>query len=130
MSIDPASPVPIYQQIADHIRRAVSAGIYRAEEGLPSVRALALELAVNPNTVQRAYEELVREGLAYTRRGVGLFVSAEGEAAARDKSSASVAQAFRQAIAAAQAAKLSEDQISTLFTEALADANGQPRSNP
>lgn len=130
MPIDPTSPVPIYHQIADQIRRAVSAGVYRAEEGLPSVRVLALELAVNPNTVQRAYEELVREGLAYTRRGVGLFVSAQGESAARERSRQAVIEAFRKAIAAGQAANLSEEQISTLFAEALADANGRPRSSP
>ena len=65
MTIDPHSHLPIYLQIADEIRAAVAAGIYRPGEALPSLRAMAVEIHVNPNTVQRAYDELEREGLIY-----------------------------------------------------------------
>ena len=73
MKIDPRSHVPIYLQIADGIRAAVAAGLYLPGEALPSLRNLAIEVQVNPNTVQRAYDELEREGLVYSRRGKGLF---------------------------------------------------------
>ena len=61
------------------IRAAVAAGVYRPGEVLPSLRAMATEVHVNPNTVQRAYDELEREGLIYSQRGRGLFVAERGD---------------------------------------------------
>ena len=66
---------PIYAQIVDEVRRQVALGILRPEDPLPAVRQLAAELKVNPNTVQHAYRELLREGIAHVRRGRGTFVS-------------------------------------------------------
>src|SRR5262249_8009649 len=74
MLIDPKSPVPIFQQIASQVRQRIAAGVYRANESLPSLRGLAVEIKVNPNTVQKAYDELTREGLVESRRGSGLFL--------------------------------------------------------
>jgi GntR family transcriptional regulator len=73
--IDPADTRPIYIQIMDEVRRALVIGTLEPETPLPSVRQLASELRVNPNTVQQAYRELEREGLVYMRRGQGTFVS-------------------------------------------------------
>ena len=83
MNIDPGSHVPIYLQIAGAVRAAVAAGVYRPGEVLPSLRAMATEVHVNPNTVQRAYDELEREGLIYSQRGRGLFVAEKGDAVAQ-----------------------------------------------
>ena len=74
MLIDPKSPIPIFRQIAAQLQDAIEAGVHRPGEMLPSVRALAIRIKVNPNTVQRAYEALEREGIAESRRGVGVFV--------------------------------------------------------
>jgi GntR family transcriptional regulator len=74
MLIDPKSPNPIFRQIADQLRQAVDAGVHKPGEMLPSQRVLAIEIKVNPNTIQRAYEALEREGIVETRRGVGVFV--------------------------------------------------------
>ncbi|HUE95059.1 MAG TPA: GntR family transcriptional regulator [Longimicrobiaceae bacterium] len=68
-------PRPIYQQIMDEVRRARVIGTLRPDEPLPSVRELAAELRVNPNTVALAYRELEREGLVYVQRGRGTFAS-------------------------------------------------------
>jgi GntR family transcriptional regulator len=73
-SIAPASAVPIYRQITRQIRSAVLHGRLRPGDQLPAIRVLAEELVINPNTVARAYQDLVREGIAETRSGVGLFV--------------------------------------------------------
>ncbi len=73
--IDPRSPTPIYAQIADRIRLAVAAGELKAGESLPSVRALASRLRVNPATVVQAYRELERDKLVEMRQGAGTFVS-------------------------------------------------------
>lgn len=74
--IDPRSPTPIYAQIADRIRVGVAAGELRAGDDLPSVRALATRLRVNPATIAQAYRELEREGLVEMRQGAGTFVAA------------------------------------------------------
>ena len=71
MQLNPKSHVPIYQQIVDGIRSSIAAGIFRPGEILPSVRVLAVDAQVNPNTVQRAYEELERQGVIESRRGRG-----------------------------------------------------------
>ncbi|MFO7893713.1 MAG: GntR family transcriptional regulator [Longimicrobiales bacterium] len=78
ISIDAADARPIYVQIMDEIRRAVVLGTVKPDDPLPSVRQLAGELKVNPNTVQQAYRELERGGLVYVRRGQGTFVAEEG----------------------------------------------------
>ncbi|MFC1500130.1 GntR family transcriptional regulator [Candidatus Zixiibacteriota bacterium] len=74
--IDPADSRPIYMQIMDEVRRAVVVGTASPDSPLPSVRQLASDLRVNPNTVQQAYRELEREGLIYIRRGQGTFIAA------------------------------------------------------
>ncbi len=73
--IDPRSPTPLYAQIADAIRVAVAAGELQVGEGLPSVRALAVKLRVNPATVVQAYRELETEGLVEMRQGAGTFIA-------------------------------------------------------
>jgi GntR family transcriptional regulator len=75
VNLDAQDGRPLYLQIMDEVRRAVVAGTMRAEDPLPSVRELAAELVVNPRTVLQAYQELEREGIVYTRRGQGTFVS-------------------------------------------------------
>ena len=75
LSIDTADARPIYVQIMDEIRRAIVLETLRAEDPLPSVRQLATDLRVNPNTVAQAYRELERTGAVYVRRGQGTFVA-------------------------------------------------------
>lgn len=67
---------PIYEQIKDGIRRLLLSNAIEADEKLPSVRELASSLAINPNTIQRAYRELEAEGYVYTKQGKGKFASA------------------------------------------------------
>lgn len=66
---------PIYSQLTQRLTEAIVSGIYAPGEKLPSVRELALEAGVNPNTVQRALTELEREGLVFSRRTAGRFVT-------------------------------------------------------
>ena len=75
IAINPSDPRPIYHQIMDEIRRALVVGTLAPDDPLPSVRQLAGELRINPNTVQQAYRELEREGVVHVRRGLGTFVS-------------------------------------------------------
>ena len=66
---------PIYEQIQEGLKRLIVTGAMEAEERLPSVRTLATQLSINPNTIQRAYAELEREGYCYSVPGKGSFVS-------------------------------------------------------
>ena len=86
LDVDPRSGVPIYVQLAEGVRRALEVGTLRPGERLPTVRALAGDLTVAPNTVVKAYGELQREGLIESRAGVGTVVVGEaGEATRRRK---------------------------------------------
>ena len=69
---------PIYEQVKDGLRHLVVTGALQAGDKLPSVRALASSLAINPNTIQRAYSELEAEGYIYSVSGKGSFAAAEG----------------------------------------------------
>ena len=75
ISILTGSNISIYQQIVDQVCAAILAGKVADDEPLPSVRGLAENLLINPNTVGRAYGELVREGILESRPGRGMFVS-------------------------------------------------------
>ena len=74
---------PIYEQIRDGLRKLIVTGALSADEKLPSVRALAAQLAINPNTIQRAYNELEGEGYIYSVPGMGSFAAANAADSAR-----------------------------------------------
>ena len=76
LHVNPASPEPIYRQIAEQLRRLVAAGQLRPGDGLPSVREVAAAHAINPMTVSRAYSQLEAEGVLERLRGKGMAVAA------------------------------------------------------
>jgi GntR family transcriptional regulator len=71
------SGVPVYRQIIDQILGGIASGSLRSGDQLPTVRQLAVDLAINPNTVVRAYRELEIRGVLDTQQGVGTFITAE-----------------------------------------------------
>ena len=75
--IDTRSGVPFYRQIIDRVLLGIASGQLKPGERLPTVRQLAIDLQVNPNTVSRAYRELEIRGVVTTQRGTGTFVAAE-----------------------------------------------------
>ncbi len=77
--IDYRDSRPIYEQIAERYKTLILKGVLEPEEQMPSVRSLAMELSTNPNTVQKAYAELEREGFLYTVKGKGNYVSGSRE---------------------------------------------------
>lgn len=107
VSINTTDPRPIYLQIMDEIRRALVLGTLKPGDPLPSIRQLASELRINPNTVAQAYRELEREGLAYVQRGQGTYVSPdvqpgreERRALARDVAKRALLEAHRSGLSA------------------------------
>ncbi len=75
LRIDPAAPEPLFEQITRKVKEGVAGGELSSGDRLPSVRELARELAINPNTVARAYEALERQGVIVRRQGAGSFVT-------------------------------------------------------
>jgi GntR family transcriptional regulator len=73
--IDNASDRPVYLQIIDQVKRDIALGRLATEERLPTVRQLAQQLAINPNTIGKAYRQLEQDGIIVTRAGAGAFVA-------------------------------------------------------
>ena len=111
IEVDPQSGVPIYVQIVDQVRRAVGVGGLRPGERLPTVRRLAEDLAVAPNTIVKAYNELQRMGLVESRPGVGTVVAAGVEEVAREQRVEEVFGRLRALVRDAAALGISEDEL-------------------
>ncbi|MGL4423299.1 MAG: GntR family transcriptional regulator, partial [Gemmataceae bacterium] len=109
--VRPDSPVPIYEQIIAQLTFAVAGGDLPPGTLVPSVRDLAAELVVNPNTVTRAYQELERSGILISRRGVGMEVSAEAPKLCRDRRKGLVVQRLREALREAESAGLNAEDV-------------------
>lgn len=77
MTIEFDNNLPIYLQIMQYIKRQIVTGTLQAGDKIPSVRELAAELQINPNTVQRTFQELEREEVVETKRGLGRYVTSE-----------------------------------------------------
>lgn len=120
MHIDPKSRIPIYEQISTQIRERIASGVYAAGESLPSLRSLAVEIGVNPNTVQRAYEELERRGIVESRRGVGIFVRDQDATKRLKRAEKQLANAFKTTVETCIDKGLCPTHIRELFESALA----------
>lgn len=83
--IDHRDRRPIYEQIIERFQQMILCGAMQPNASMPSVRSLAMELSLNPNTIQRAYQELERAGYIYTIKGKGSFVSDTATAAANKR---------------------------------------------
>lgn len=73
--IDYSDKRPIYEQVSEKFKDLIYKGVLKADEQMPSVRSMAMELSINPNTIQRAYTELERDGFIYAVKGRGNYVS-------------------------------------------------------
>src|SRR5207302_8162517 len=74
LRLNPASGIPLYLQLIEQVKHAIETGAIRAGEQLPSVRQMAEDLVINPNTVVRAYRDLEHEGIIELKHGLGAFV--------------------------------------------------------
>jgi len=109
--VDAKSSTPIYSQIKDQLRLAVATGVLEAGDQLPTVRELATQLRVNPNTVARAYRELQAEGLLNSRQGRGTFVSAEAKAIGAEEQRRILEEMLGQAAGLADEIGFSRDEF-------------------
>jgi len=120
LTVDPRSGVPIYLQIVEQIKRSVALGVLQNGEQLPTVKQLALDLTVNPNTVARAYRDLEREQVIETSPGRGSFVRDGGPAESPRVAAEIGADALDVALREAKSVGLGRSEVRGLFETALA----------
>jgi GntR family transcriptional regulator len=125
LSIDPHNGLAIYDQIIRQVKFAVACGALRKGELVPSVRELARELAVNPNTVARAYRELQGDGVLSPVRGTGMEVADGAESRCRGQRVDLIRARLRQVLAEAIQSQLEADELRTLVERELAAAEKQ-----
>jgi GntR family transcriptional regulator len=120
LTVDPRSGVPIYLQVIEQVKRSVALGVLAAGEQLPTVKQLALDLTINPNTVAKAYRELERDGVIETAPGRGSFVKSNGVAETSRAAAADVARAaIESAVREAKSIGLSADDIRKIAATAV-----------
>ncbi|HEY1656585.1 MAG TPA: GntR family transcriptional regulator [Candidatus Tumulicola sp.] len=120
LTVDPRSGVPIYLQIIDQVKRSVALGVLQAGEQLPTVKQLALDLTINPNTVARAYRDLERDSVIETAPGRGSFVRADGTAANANAAAVDIARdALESGLREAKSVGLAREDVRRLLETAL-----------
>ena len=118
-NINTGSNTPIYKQITDQVRLAVTNGRLAVGDQLPSVRALAEDLVVNPNTVARAYADLMREGLLESRAGRGVFITAKRKVYSREEGWRRLEPLLGALIGEAMILDFTPEQLREAFEEQL-----------
>jgi GntR family transcriptional regulator len=119
ITVDPSNDVPIFRQIVQQIKTAVAMGRLLPEEPLPSVRQLAVDLAVNPNTVARAYLDLEIEGVIYKRQGAGTFVSGQGVEMSKQERRRVLSELFERALVEGVNLGMEERELRETFERVL-----------
>jgi GntR family transcriptional regulator len=116
--LNPSSGVPLYFQLMEQIKHAVETGALRAGDQLPTIRKMAEDLVMNPNTVVRAYRELEHQGVVELKHGSGAFIkeTAEGRARLMRKAQGILESAMERLAAMG----LTEDEIRRAFDNELA----------
>jgi GntR family transcriptional regulator len=122
--LDLHSGMPVYRQIMDQVRGGIASGALTAGDQLPTVRQLAVDLEINPNTVVRAYRELEFGGLIETHQGTGTFISAQKMKRADAQREKQLAQIVGDCVSRAGAAGFTVDE---LIEELRGLAAEQPR---
>jgi GntR family transcriptional regulator len=118
--LDPGSGLPTYVQLIQQVRQAVRLGVLSAGDQLPTAREVVAKLAINPNTVLKAYRELEHAGLVQGRPGIGTFVSASVELP-RISGQRKLTRGLARWVEAARAAGLDAEDIEALFRAAMRD---------
>ena len=119
LRISPSSGVPIYLQLMEQIKHAIDIGAVRPGEQLPTIRSVAEELAMNPNTVARAYRELEHDGVISIRHGSGAYIE-ETAVPAKRNAIRQTGEIFRKAIEKSKMLGLSEPELRRVFENEVA----------
>jgi len=123
-SIDPNNGVAIYEQIVRQVTFAIAEGTLRSGQLIPSVRVLSQQLAINPNTINRAFQQLQAEGSLESLRGKGLVVRADAKSGCVETRRSLIAQRLKSAMTEALHAGLSASEVRRIMNQLLAELDG------
>src|SRR5687767_1696595 len=119
LRVDPSSPEPLFAQVVAAVKKAVATGRLAPGDRLPSVRDLARELVINPNTIVRAYQVLETEGITRSRQGAGTFVADRRVVYRKREQVRRVREGLDALLSEAVHLGLSEDDVRHEFEDAL-----------
>ncbi len=119
LEINPRSSTPIYQQVVDGVKELVARGILVPGERMPTVRELAVELSLNPNTIAKAYQRLEQEGIIETMRSRGTFVAGRMKVLDMEMAEQQLAGLVERVLVEAYHLGLNREDIKQLFEESL-----------
>lgn len=119
LKIDPRSSIPIYSQIIDQLKMQTASGRLRQGDRVPTVRELAAQLRVNPNTVAKAYRDLEREGILEGRPGQGSFVSCKDSSLSRQAKLQILSRAMEPPLVQAYHLQLEREIVRETFNNKL-----------
>ena len=118
--LETASGRPLYQQIVDQVKQMVAAGTLRTGDRLPTVRELSAQLILNPNTVAHAFQQLEREKVIETRRGLGSFIAAAISPLSHVERVQIVAAQIDRVLVEAYHVDISVDELRAIFDDRIA----------
>lgn len=124
LRLEPGSGMPAYAQLVLQVRRAVLRGALRPGDRLPPARQVVADLAINPNTVLKAYAQLEKEGIAYSRAGLGTFIADTAPPAVAPAIQMRLGPALDAWMARARDAGLSSEAVAALVASAIESAYG------
>lgn len=119
LEINPRSSTPIYQQVVDGVKELVARGILVPGERMPTVRELAVELSLNPNTIAKAYQRLEQEGIIETMRSRGTFVAGRTEVLDMEAARQQLVDLVEKVLVEAYHLGLNREDIKQLIEESL-----------
>lgn len=125
--LDYSDKRPIYEQIVDKMQILIANGALEPDEKLPSVRSLAVELSINPNTIQRAYSELERSGFIYSVKGRGNFVRADEHL--KEKRQAKILESLRKQVISCREQGITREKILHCVDNVYQDGRDSDRTS-
>ena len=125
--LDGHSGVPVYRQLIDQVQAAVASGVLASGDQLPTVRQVAVDLAINPNTVSRAYREMEIRGMLDTQQGTGTFVADRKIEYSKDERERMLGQLAGEFVSRAGAAGFTLKQLMKALKELLPDEDGRQK---
>jgi GntR family transcriptional regulator len=121
LKIDPSSGLPLYLQLIEQIKYHISVGTLRAEDQLPSVRKLSMDLRINPNTIAKAFNIMETEGIVYTKRGEGTFISSNAADSSKEERRGVLRSLIGQVVETAKALDVSPAEVQRMLDEGFND---------
>src|SRR5580658_7652869 len=125
--LDAHSGVPVYRQLIDQVQAGIASGALNAGDQLPTVRQVAVDLAINPNTVSRAYREMEIRGMLDTQQGTGTFVADRKVEYSKDERERMLGQLVGEFVSRAGAAGFTLKQLMKALKELQPDEDGRQK---